>query len=140
MDLRPFHFVIIGSGWDTVLQHLSLAGVMVEHYDSVDPQTLLQMYVNMDVLLVTGYLEGGPLTVIEALACGVPVLSPRYGFAADLLDDTYIYETVEHLGQKLSAITQPVLDRVALVKDFTREAMVEAHYKVFRDVLNGRVG
>lgn len=136
MDLSPFHFIIVGQGWDTVLQHLSLAGVMVEHYEALDPQSLVNLYVNLDVLLSTGYLEGGPLPVVEALACGVPVLSPRYGFAADLLDDAYIYNTMEQLGQKLVAMAQPVMDRVNLVAGMTKEAMAYAHYEVFKKVLN----
>jgi glycosyltransferase involved in cell wall biosynthesis len=38
----------------------------------------------MDVLLVTARNEGGPQPVLEALACGVPVISTDVGFVPEL--------------------------------------------------------
>lgn len=35
-----------------------------------------EFYQSLDVFLITGEVEGGPVTMLEALSCGVPVIAP----------------------------------------------------------------
>lgn len=48
--------------------------VETTHYPWVEMQ---RFYQGLDVYLCTALAEGGPVTVLEALACGVPVVVPR---------------------------------------------------------------
>ncbi|WP_081356502.1 glycosyltransferase [Priestia aryabhattai] len=41
-------------------------------------------YNNLDLLIITGNHEGGPAPVLEAYACGVPVLSTNIGYVKDV--------------------------------------------------------
>jgi len=105
-DLSPFQFVFVGTFWDRVIDELKAVGVNAEAI-ALNDDGLQMFYQQIDALLVTGYAEGGPLPLLEALAVGVPVLSPKFGYAADLLDSHY--DTVQDLWDMLSDLAQPAI-------------------------------
>ncbi len=100
-DMSTFQIVLIGNGWEEMTAKLSALGISVVNLATVNDDKLHELYGRMDCLLVTGYAEGGPLPLLEALASGVKVFSPNFGYAADLLPDENIYDTVEELGAML---------------------------------------
>jgi glycosyltransferase involved in cell wall biosynthesis len=52
----------------------------IQHYPDIN-----EFYQTLDVYLITSRQEGGPKAVLEAMACGVPVISSRVGQAMDLI-------------------------------------------------------
>jgi len=42
---------------------------------------------NLFVCLSTPNIEAGPLPILEAMACGIPVISTRVGWAVDYCED-----------------------------------------------------
>lgn len=105
-DLTPFEFLFIGSGWEDTCQKLASLGVTCRTA-SIPPDdydAMARVYGVMDLFLVTGYTEGGPLPLLEAMSSGVKVLSPRFGYAADLLSQNEIYDGVEDLYSKIAEI------------------------------------
>jgi predicted O-methyltransferase YrrM len=64
-------------------------------------------------------VEGGPLPLLEAMAAGVPVLSPRFGYAADLLDYEQIYDDLEGLRARLEEFTAAGIFHHQLVHSWT---------------------
>jgi glycosyltransferase involved in cell wall biosynthesis len=57
-------------------------------YSYVDDYHELVKYYNLlDVYLITSRTEGGPSSLLEAMACGVSVVSTRVGMAADVIED-----------------------------------------------------
>ena len=100
MDMSAFQFALIGNGWENTQTQLQSLGVSIVTLFAND-DGLREAYNRADCLLVTGYIEGGPLPLLEAMASGVPVFSPRFGYAADLLADEFIYDTIEDLRDKL---------------------------------------
>lgn len=103
-DLSRFEFVLLGEQWEETAQKLIALGVSVKYSHVTTPDLIRQFYQVADVFLVTGYREGGPLPLLEALASGTRVLSPRFGYAADLLNDEDIYTTPADLMEKLHAL------------------------------------
>ena len=53
-----------------------------------DYKDVVRYYSVLDVYLITSRTEGGPKLVLEAFACGIPVVSTRVGMCADLIDDS----------------------------------------------------
>lgn len=104
-NLTPYEFYLAGGGWEDVGSKLATCGVSGQIVAPIDDADLAKFYHMADVLLVTGYMEGGPLPLLEAMASGTPVLSPKFGYAADLLDDEYLYDGPDDLMQKLDAMT-----------------------------------
>lgn len=104
-DLSIYEFVLAGGGWEQTASKLASLGVNVKIAQPVDDSVLSGFYQSADVVLMTGYIEGGPLPLLEAMASGTNVLSPRFGYAADYLSDEEIYTDAADLMNKLSALT-----------------------------------
>lgn len=47
------------------------------------PGEMPEFYRNMDYILVPSLYEGGPMSAIEALACGTPIIAPDVGWIPD---------------------------------------------------------
>lgn len=116
-DLSAYQFLFLGLNWDELAEQLKSLGVSVAgvlHADT--PEQIARAYHVMDYLLVTGYKEGGPLPLLEAIASGVKVFSPRFGYASDLLDEEYLYDTPEELMRKLKEDISESVTNHQLVK------------------------
>lgn len=59
----------------------------VEHHASVARWTLPWFYEQMDVFVLPSLVEGFPMTALEAMACGVPVIVSENTFGADVVID-----------------------------------------------------
>lgn len=108
MDLSSFSFTIVGTGWEDVVRKLLRLGIDVTYHPNLSPEALLQAYHNADIFLATGFVEGGPLPVLEALAVGLPVVSPRYGYAADYPDFVDYYYDTASLKENLELAAKQV--------------------------------
>ena len=56
-------------------------------YDHQSPDVLPNVYTRCDFMLCLSYLDPCPNTIIEALACGLPVLYPCSGGVPEIVDD-----------------------------------------------------
>ena len=119
MNLTPYHFTIVGGGWSDVAEKLRNCGVDVITRGNIEPEALQEVYRTADALLVTGFTEGGPLPVLEALASGIPCITPRYGYADENPSGCHYYSNIEELQMQLRSLIVPVEHRVKLVSDHT---------------------
>lgn len=136
MDLNPFAFRIVGSGWNDVVTKLANTGVAVEYAENLPDDQMQAFYHSIDLLLVTGYVEGGPLPILEAFGAGVPVLSPAFGYAIDYLPQTSIYKDTDDLIHKLVDWAKPSLIHSTLASLFTWERWGEHNAEVISDLLS----
>lgn len=103
MDLSRFEFMFLGGIGHWVVGGLSenqevSARIFPEPYTKVERYP--EIFPEMDAYLCTGFIEGGPMGAIQALGCGIPVISPDYGFAHDFKDKhpgIFIYNSIEEL-------------------------------------------
>ena len=123
------NFIATGANWQDAVEEAKKAGLhammateKTGHADDVDMNMLYQA---MDALLVSGFIEGGPLPMLEALRTGARVFAPNIGFAADFLDERNKYKSVEDLAKLLTRWIQPTLQRMYLGHSFTWKAYVE---------------
>lgn len=85
--IPKLHAVFVGPGWESLAGELRATGAKASVFGFIPRSRLPAMYSLLDVYLVTSAIEGGPLTVLEALACGTPVVSTRVGFVPDVVID-----------------------------------------------------
>jgi len=81
---EQFEFVLAGDRWEALAAALKSRGFHTAYHRQLETKALSALIASLDVLLVCARNEGGPQPVIEALACGVPVVSTRVGFVPDL--------------------------------------------------------
>lgn len=104
-----------------------------------------------DVFLMTSVGEGIPLTIIEAMAAGVPVVSTRVGGIPEMISDEetgFLREpgdaiglakaivTLRHDTTLREQITSAARDRA--FSDFSREKMLASYATIYEEMLRGR--
>lgn len=80
--------LIVGPGWQHLTQELDSAGVQCVWVPYVDElQNLSGMYQALDFYWVTARIEGGPVTLLEAMSTEVCCLTTAVGIARELVRD-----------------------------------------------------
>jgi glycosyltransferase involved in cell wall biosynthesis len=82
---RPTTVVLTGTGWEALAVKLRARGINVVQRSYDNCNATREAYGLMDVLLVTAREEGGPATVLEAMACGVPVVASPVGHVSEVI-------------------------------------------------------
>jgi glycosyltransferase involved in cell wall biosynthesis len=85
--IRGLSVLLTGPARGYVRRELDRLGVRYMHFVAASPAELARAYHSVDVCLVTSRQEGGPKSVLEAMATGVPLVSTRVGQAAELVVD-----------------------------------------------------
>ncbi len=83
---RPVHVLLTGPARGYVKTQLDRANIRYTHAVVPDFRLLPPMYRAIDLYLIPSRDEGGPKGLLEAMACGVPVVSTRVGMAADIVE------------------------------------------------------
>ena len=94
------------------------------------------------LLHLINFEEPFGFSVVEAMACGTPVIAARRGSMPELIDDMRTGILVNDVDEAVRAVSQvATLDRTKIreeaVTRFGRARMVDAYLKVYERVLNG---
>lgn len=101
----------------------------------LEPAEMPGFYNAQDYILVPSLYEGGPMCVLEALACGKPVIAPPIGWVDEFPHIEYPAGDVGALRRILLGL---VAEREALrehVRSRTWQAWVDGHDSLFRNLL-----
>lgn len=74
-------------GWFRALAERAGVGTSVEFKESVEQNELMQLYADCDLLAMPSRNEGWGLALMEAMACGKPVVATRVGGIPELVTD-----------------------------------------------------
>ncbi|MBO8230563.1 hypothetical protein CU313_06970 [Prochlorococcus marinus str. MU1404] len=83
----PVYALLTGPSRGYVKEKLKQANIPFFHSYVTNSDELIPLYQALDLYLITSREEGGPLGLIESMACGVPVVSTRVGMAEDVIQD-----------------------------------------------------
>jgi glycosyltransferase involved in cell wall biosynthesis len=84
---QPLRLILVGPGWDKLIVEIEALGVRVSNFFYATTEETVDAYRLMDVLLVTSTEEGGPCTILEAMCCGVPVVTSVVGHVPEVVQD-----------------------------------------------------
>ncbi|MDD5063418.1 MAG: glycosyltransferase family 4 protein [Phycisphaerae bacterium] len=79
--------VLTGPARGYVKQRLEKSGIPYLHHFLNDPDDVAMYYKTLDIYIATGRCEGGPKSLLESLAGGVPFVSTKVGMAPDIIND-----------------------------------------------------
>lgn len=146
----PIFVLLTGPARGYVKHALEQAGIPYRHDYLAEYRDIVAYYHALDLYLVTSREEGGPMALMESMACHVPVVSTRVGQAEDLIDDGRTgglvdVDDVSGLCERsvslLSATGADNKERVRLarakvVDEFDWRHVARAHYQhVYRPLL-----
>jgi glycosyltransferase involved in cell wall biosynthesis len=143
MSLATFRFRIFGSGWDSVVPHLSAAGAEVD-YDPgssdyvADYARLAAAMPHFDYYLYPG-MDEGSLGTLDALAAGVPTIVTPQGFHLDLLPALWrTFVEYEDLEAVLKTIVREREVRLQAASKLDWPSFARRHSIVWRAAFAGR--
>ena len=85
-DLPNLVVLIIGPGWNDLVSELSAANVKCVWIPFVkESERMPQMYQALDFYWVTARVEGGPVTLLEAMSTGLCCVSTPVGLAKQII-------------------------------------------------------
>ena len=81
-------FVLLtGPARGYVKKRLKKANIPFLHYYYKDLMDVARCYKALDLYLITSRVEGGPQSILETMASGVPLISAKVGMAPDVIRD-----------------------------------------------------
>ena len=127
--------VVGGEGWGGV----EVEGDRVQRLENVDDEELARLYRGAVAVAYVSLYEGFGLPVLEAMACGTPVVAPA-GRPYDEFADGIAFEVdprdvdsiASGIERAVASGSQPVGVRRAA--DFTWERAVQAHVDLYREL------
>jgi glycosyltransferase involved in cell wall biosynthesis len=124
MDIPGIEWHFTGTGWP---------GPALQLRDDEMPE----FYRSMDYILVPSLYEGGPMSVVEALACGCKVIAPPVGWVPDFPHIEYKTGDVPDLRRVLNEVIE---ERNAMRRSVLRhgwDKWIEGHRSLFERLLTG---
>lgn len=154
MELCPeYRYRIVGQGWDGFVTHQQGLGRDVR-VTGLPYEQMPDFYRGLDVLLCLSREEGGCLPILEALSCGVPIVSTRVGYAEAMDLPDFAMHVVDFVGDQFLADAQQVADQLrfldkeregvarggagiaALVEELTWQKFADRHEALYQELLS----
>lgn len=136
------HFRTFGGQFNQSMLPNDVQGIEFDHVGPKMNDELAQFYSNADILISASHFESFPLPQIEAMACGTPVVTTRYGTEDYALDHkTALVVEPRNPTQMADAIIELIENRVLyeklaeegqkIAKTFTWEKSADQMERIF---------
>src|SRR3989344_1652231 len=137
--------LIVGDG--SLLASLKLENNIIFWGYAKDSQEIAELLNKSKILVMPSYNEGGPRVVVEALACGVPVLATPVGIVPDLLKNGLGGEIIDWEADDIVEKIKGLLNDSAkynkysqsgseIAKQFEKKAAVKNYADKLKNLLN----
>jgi glycosyltransferase involved in cell wall biosynthesis len=124
-------------------------GAQIEHLGHIPDDRLPDVYAGADLLLMPSLHEGFGLPVLEAMACGIPVVASPRGSLPEVVGDAGLLVEPDDSAGMAEAVSRLLLDAslreqmvqrgLAWAAEFTWERTARSTLEVYRAV-HGEAG
>lgn len=83
------HILLSAPARGYIKSGLESLGIPYQHYQLKNYWEIVRLYQALDLYLVTSREEGGPKAMLEALACGIPLVTTRVGMVPEVIIDKF---------------------------------------------------
>jgi glycosyltransferase involved in cell wall biosynthesis len=140
----PVHCFLTGPSRGYVKHRLEQEGITFTHVFLERYEDIVDCYACLDLYLISSREEGGPKAVLEATACGVPVVSTRVGMVQEVLADeaviadgpTDLLIKAQVICQNLEPAFQRAQKRATCLSAYDWSQVAQAHWHLYADLLN----
>jgi glycosyltransferase involved in cell wall biosynthesis len=148
----PIRFVVAGTGtlFEQVKQHAASEGV-ADYFSWPGYVDAASFFRDIQLIVMCSRIENLPYTILEAMACGLPVIGTRVGGIPDLIQDGETGFLVPSdddaaLADKLVTCVRDIeqLSRMGargrdrIVNEFSMQRCLSLYVDLYNDVLKGR--
>ncbi|NBB78989.1 MAG: glycosyltransferase [Verrucomicrobia bacterium] len=84
---KKIGFLTVGPGWKERIGNDKFENIQAEHLGFVSNDVLPEFFNAIDIYICTARVEGGPVPVLEAMACGTTVATSDVGMIPELIED-----------------------------------------------------
>lgn len=138
MDLRNFKFIFCGIGWEKVVNVFQAKGVRFEYLTDTLYNDFPSIYDKIDYLFIPSLWEGGPMAVLEAMACQIPIISANTGWTSEITRGLFFTPgNVNECIDVLKQVEELKLKNHVNVDFFSYKSFTERLHGNFRSILNG---
>ena len=123
MDIPGIEWCFTGEGWPAPAR-------------PVAEEDLPAFYRSLDYVLVPSLIEGGPMCVLEALACGCPVIGAPVGWVPQFPHIGFKHGDAADLRRVLVAVVEDKLALRRTVEGYTWASWAQAHHELFKKLLH----
>jgi glycosyltransferase involved in cell wall biosynthesis len=140
--------LLVGPARGYVKKELERIGVAYKHVVLSNYLEIPKYYNALDLYLVTSRAEGGPKAIVEAMACGVPLVSTEVGMALDIIKDGHngrlaeidnlaaLAEKARHVIGDRQLAKRLVNNALNTVKDYSWEKITrQYHDKIYQSFM-----
>ncbi len=142
------HCLLTGPARGYVKKELERRGVTYTHRFVRKYFDLAKFYNCLDLYLVTSREEGGPKSILEAMAVGVPVVSTPVGMAIDVIrdgengfitgkaDTKEVSEKALHAAENIDERGKVVRKGFETVKPYGWDTVASSYYAMYKELLD----
>lgn len=135
IDSDYFRFVIMGAGWDKIVDEMRSLGFEVEYYNEFNYDCYVQLVPTFDFFLYFGNDEGN-MGYLDALAAGVETIVTPQGFHLDAKGGlTYPCESLKDYVKTFDEVANRKKKLVESVQDWTWESFAKKHLEIWNYLL-----
>lgn len=141
-DYPDFELILIGKHYD---RNIKLNKSGVKHLGIVNEDELINYYLNAKALIFPSLLEGFGLPILEAMQCGLPILTTNYGATKEISGNAALLVNPLDLDEIYNGMIRIVSDEnlrgilktasFEQVERFTWESSAQKLYALYHELI-----
>lgn len=138
LSAKMFKIIIMGAGWDSIVDELRYLGYEVIYYPDFDRELYIHLMPDLDYWLYYGFDEGA-MGYLDAMAAGIKTIVTPQGYHLDTKKKpTYLCKTIEDFIGVLQEIQMERQSIIDSVSNWTWKNYAKKHLEIWQYLTRSR--